>query len=132
MSDLKKDEGKDLVWLLHHQNGDLAIPQPFERDIYLFDTYVAGTSHIAGMEELEPFLEIDEKLSFFREPDNEYDDKAIVIKTENGTKIGYIPKVDNIIFSRLMDAGKLLFGRITEKDKRGTWVRIMIRIYLHE
>ncbi len=39
---------------------------------------------------------------------------------------------DNIIFSRLMDAGKLLFGRITNKEVKGKWVKIDIRIFLHE
>ena len=47
-------------------------------------------------------------------------------------KIGYVPKNDNVIFARLMDAGKLLFGRISGKEKKGAWVRIEIKVYLHE
>jgi len=37
-----------------------------------------------------------------------------------------------VIFSRLMDAGKLLFGRITTKEMQGTWLKIEIKVYLHE
>ena len=37
-----------------------------------------------------------------------------------------------IIFSRLMDAGKLLFGRIITKDWKDEWLKIDIKIYLHE
>ena len=132
MSDLIKTGGNGLIGLLHGKGGDIVIPQPFERDIFLFDTYVAGTTHIEGIEELEPHLKIEDKLEFFREPDNPYDNQAIVVKTVDGVKIGYIPKQDNVIFARLMDAGKLLFGRITEKEKKGKWVRIEMKIYLHE
>lgn len=66
------------------------------------------------------------------EPNNPYDKQAIVIKTGNGVKIGYVPKQDNIVFSRLMDAGKLLFGRISDKEKKGKWVVIKIKVFLHE
>lgn len=132
MSDIVKTNQGGLVGLMHNQSGGLTIPKPFEKDIFLFDTYVAGTTHIEGIEELEPHLNTDDKLDFFREPDNKYDKEAIMIKTSNGVKIGYVPKQDNVIFARLMDAGKLLFGRITHKEKKGKWVKIKIKVYLHE
>ena len=53
MDELNKTGKSGLVSLLHGKNGEISIPKPFERDIFLFDTYVAGTSHIEGMEELE-------------------------------------------------------------------------------
>ena len=132
MGDLVKSGAGGLMGLLHGQNGELTIPKPFERDIFLFDTYVAGTTHIEGMEELEPYLNIDDRLEFFREPDNPYDKHAIVIKTADCVKIGYVPRQDNVIFARLMDAGKLLFGKITSKEKKGSWVKIYIKVFLHE
>ena len=132
MSDLVKSRENDLIALLHGKGGGLVIQKPFERDIFLFDTHVAGTSFIEGIEELEPHLKLEDKLDFFREPGNPYDDKAIVIKTVDGVKIGYVPKADNAIFSRLMDAGKLLFGRISSKEMKGKWLKIEIKVYLHE
>ncbi len=133
MSDLIKSEGNDLVNLLHNSNGSsLTMPKPFERDIFLFDTYIAGTTHIEGIEELAEQLSENERLSFFREPDNKYDKEAIVIKTSNGVKIGYVPMQDNLIFARLMDAGKLLFAEITKTENIGTWIKISIKVYLHE
>lgn len=132
MGDLVKTSGGGLVGLLHGKNGEILIPKPFEKDIFLFDTYVAGTTHIEGIEELEPHLNVDDRLAFFREPDNRYDKQAIVIKTVDGVKIGYVPKQDNVIFARLMDAGKLLFGKITSKEKKGSWVKIYIKVFLHE
>ena len=118
MGDLVRNESNGLIGLMHGKDGGLSIPKPFERDIFLFDTYVAGTTHIEGIEELEPHLNIDDRLEFFREPDNQYDKQAIVIKTADGVKIGYVPQNDNAIFARLMDAGKLLFGKITAKEKK--------------
>lgn len=132
MSELIKGDKNSLVGLIHGKSGELVMPKPFEKDIFLFDTYVAGTTHVPGIEDLEPHLKTDEKLNFFREPDNEYDNEAIVIKTQSGAKIGYVPKKDNIIFARLMDAGKLLFGRISTKEKKGKWIKIEIKVYLHE
>lgn len=132
MHDIAKIENGGLVSLLHGKGGELTIPKPFEKDIFLFDTYIAGTTHIEGMEELEPCIHIDDRLDFFREPDNRYDPEAIVIKTAAGAKIGYVPRQDNVIFARLMDAGKLLFGRISQKKKKGSWVKIGIKVFLHE
>ncbi len=132
MSGLLNKENNGLAALLHSKNGELTIPKPFERDIFLFDTHVAGTTHIEGIEELEQHLNTGDKLDFFREPDNPYDSRAIMIKTENGVKIGYVPKVDNVVFTRLMDAGKLLFARISKKEVLGKWVKIDIKIYLKE
>ena len=64
MSDLVKSGGSGLVGLLHGKNGEISIPKPFEKDIFLFDTYVAGTTHIEGIEELEPHLNVDDRLAF--------------------------------------------------------------------
>ena len=132
MGDLVKSGAGGLMGLLNGSYGELTIPKPFEKDIFLFDTYVAGTTHIEVIEELERYLNTDDKLEFFREADNQYDKQAIVIKTIDGVKIGYVPKQDNVIFARLMDAGKLLFGKITSKEKKGSWVKINIKVFLHE
>ncbi len=132
MGDLVKGGETNIVGMIHGKGGNLTVPKPFERDIFLFDTHIAGTSHVEGMGEMEPHLKTGDKLNFFREPDNPYDKKAIVIKNIDGVKIGYVPKTDNVIFSRLMDAGKLLFGRITSKGFQGNWLKIDIKVYLNE
>ncbi|HFI0234874.1 TPA: HIRAN domain-containing protein [Streptococcus suis] len=106
--------------------------QPFQRDIFLFDTLVAGTSHIEGIEELEPFIQLDDRLEFFRDVHNSYDQNAIEIRNMDGIKIGFVPKKDNVVFSRLMDAGKLLYGKVTNKELQGSWVKIYISIFLQD
>ena len=132
MGELVKNEPAGVISILGAKAAGLDLPVPFSREIYLFDTHVAGTSFIENLDELEPALTSGQKLNFFREPQNPYDSKAIVIRTEEGSKIGYVPRSDNLIFSRLMDAGKLLFGRITSTEKSGQWLKIYIKVFLQD
>lgn len=85
-------------------------------EVHLFDTYVAGTTHLEDKTVLDQ-IHLDDKLSLVRE-ENEFDEKAIVIKTADGRKLGYVPEKDNLVFSRLMDAGKLLTARINTHELR--------------
>jgi hypothetical protein len=107
-------------------------PRSFKREKFPISTYVAGTHYIEGLEKLEPKMEINDELDLFREPDNSYDPKAIVIKNSSGIKLGYIPRAHNAALSRLMDDGRLLFARIASKSLFGKWVDIEIKVYLHE
>lgn len=50
MTDLIKKDQNNLIDYLVNTGGEIDIPRPFEQDIYLFDTYVAGTSHVEGIE----------------------------------------------------------------------------------
>ena len=128
---VKKDQNELIQYLLNKESG-LDLPKPFERDIYLFDTYVAGTTHIKEMETIGSRIKDGDRLVFFREPKNEHDPQAIRIETLKNEKIGYVPRQDNIVFSRLMDAGKELFGKVIEKEQIEKWLKIKIKIYLHE
>ena len=122
----------DLVKIKYGQSEALGELKAYQRDIFLFDTHVAGTSHIEGIEELEPHIQVGDRLDFFREPDNVADSMAIMIKNTDGIKIGYVPRKDNVVFARLMDAGKLLFGKVTSKELSGGWVKIYMDIFLQE
>ena len=127
----KNDQGALIQYLLHNETA-MTLPTPFERDIYLFDTYVAGTTHIAGIEALAASLREGDRLVFYREPDNPHDPQAIRIETLEEKKIGYVPRRDNVVFSRLMDAGKLLFATVEEEEMRNNWLKVDIKIFLHE
>ncbi|WP_454205958.1 HIRAN domain-containing protein [Peptoniphilus sp. Marseille-Q6390] len=132
MNYIAKKDNNDLIEYLLNSGTGIDLPKPFERDIYLFDTYVAGTSHVKGIKEIGDKLKEEEKLVFYREPENEHDPQAIRIETLDKEKIGYVPRQDNLIFPRLMDAGKVLFAKLIEREMRGDWLRLKIRIYLHE
>ena len=102
--------------------------KPLIRDIHLFDSYVAGTTHLEDKTVLNE-IKIGDKLILQREK-NKFDENAILIYTEDRKKLGYIPEKDNLIFARLMDAGKLLAAKIKKIDKKGSFTQISIGIYL--
>ena len=102
--------------------------KPLIREIHLFDSYVAGTTHLADQSVLTEIKE-DDRLRLQRE-ENKFDDNAILLFTESGRKLGYVPEKDNVIFARLMDAGKMLAAKILKIEKRGTFTQIRIGIYL--
>lgn len=101
--------------------------KPLVKEIHLFDTFIAGTNYTD--KEMLKGLKENDKLILQREI-NKYDEKAIMILTEGKEKIGYIPEEDNAIFSRLMDAGKLLTAKIYSINLKGDWYKIKIHIYL--
>jgi hypothetical protein len=51
---------------------------------------------------------------------------------EKGVQIGYVPRSDNSIISRLMDAGKIILAKISKKEQVEGWLKISIDVYLHE
>ena len=98
------------------------------REIHLFDSYVAGTTHLEDDTVLDE-IKVDDMLGLQRE-DNKFDSNAIVILTEDKRKLGYVPEKDNVIFARLMDAGKLLKAKITKIEQKGSFRQISVGIYL--
>ena len=61
-----------------------------------------------------------------------FDEKAILILNERRQKLGYVPERDNVVFARLMDAGKMLTARVTDKEERGPFTRIRVGILMVE
>ena len=129
---LFKPEGGSLIRAKHAGRGELDQVKPFQKDIFLFETYVAGTSHVEGIEDLEPYINPGDRLELFRDEENNYDHMAIEIKNQDGMKLGYVPRKDNVVFSRLMDAGKMLYCKVKKTSYKGSWLKINIEIYLHE
>ncbi len=125
--DLTTPKGGDLVSIID-QNGIGEMLKPLIREIHLFDTYVAGTSFLEDPSVLET-IQPGDRLSLRRE-ENKFDEHAILIFNAEQKKIGYIPEKDNLIFSRLMDAGKTLAARINTITPKGTFTQIHIGIYL--
>ncbi len=125
-NELKKVNNTAVSMVNSHTIGDLI--KPMIRDIHLFDTYVAGTTHLEDKSVLEQIL-VGDELALQRE-DNPFDKKAILVLTSQKKKLGYVPEKDNIVFSRLMDAGKMLKAKITKIEPMDWYTRINIGIYL--
>lgn len=119
--------GEGLVSLVEHTNlGDIL--KPLTTEIHLFDTFVAGTTHLQDPSVLAT-VSVGEKLTLRREK-NKFDDNAILILNAAGQKLGYVPEKDNLIFARLMDAGKMLIAKISGIEKKGSFCQITVGIYL--
>ena len=110
----------------NHDLGDII--KPLIKEIHLFDSFVAGTTHLEDSSVLEE-IKVGDMLTLQRE-ENKFDSNAIVVLTEDKRKLGYVPEKDNLIFARLMDAGKLLKARITAITKKGSFLQISVGIYL--
>ena len=110
----------------NHDIGDII--KPLVNEIHLFDSFIAGTTHLKDQSVLDK-VKAGDMLILQRE-ENKFDSNAVMILTEDKNKLGYVPEKDNIIFARLMDAGKLLKAKITKIDKKGSFTQISIGIYL--
>ena len=116
--------------LLRSLHSDVELPAPYAEDLFLLRTVAAGTTHVAGIQELEPFLRPGDRLELVRVPDNPSDPNAIKLYSREGVKLGYVPRRDNPILARLMDGGKRLYATLCAKQWQGEWLRLEIEIYM--
>lgn len=124
---LTKIETDELVSIIDNY-GVTDLIKPLIKEIYLFDTFVSGTStldNVSSIRKLVPGQPL-----VLRREESKFDKNAIAIFTQGNEKIGYIPRKDNSIFSRLLDAGKLLTAKIKEINPRGDFAIIKIDIFL--
>ena len=112
--------------------GKDGIPMPFVKEIFLMKCHVAGTSYTKNIDEIAKKLKVDDLLILRREPKNPHDNLAILVFDENGHKLGYVPRSKNEVVARLMDAGKLVFGKIKDKKYQSNWLEINIRVFMRE
>ena len=107
------------------------LPKPFVHEVELLNCHIAGTSFL-DLDDIEFKLTKNQILMLKREPKNKIDDKAILILTEDGQKLGYVPREKNEVLSNLMDAGKLLFGRLDKKKWVDMWLKLDIQVFLRD
>lgn len=124
---LTNTERQSLTTMLRTGEID-SVLQPLVKEIHLFDTFVAGTMNLKDQKVLAD-LAVGQSLLLERET-NKYDENEVVILKMNRVKIGHIPRQDNLIFARLMDAGKLLRAKINSVDINPDLSKISIGIFL--
>lgn len=125
--ELTKKEETMVSVVQGNELGDII--KPLIKEIHLFDSYIAGTTHLKDKSALDE-IKVGDMLTLQRE-ENKFDSNAILILTADKKKLGYVPERDNIIFARLMDAGKLLKAKITKiQDKGDFFKQINVGIYL--
>ena len=142
-----KPEETELVSLLHSETG-LSMPLPFERDIFLYGTPVAGTRYRENIDALYETIREGDLVTLIREPENPYDEYAIRVDVDTDGvpgigpgegdsdrhwMLGYVPRAYNKILARLMDAVKLLYGVVRHKViQNESYYHIVIKIFMRE
>ena len=104
------------------------IIQPLMPEIHLLDTFIAGTSYLKDLSPVDKAKTGD--ILILRREEKPFDNKAILVLNADGEKLGYILEKDNIVFSRLMDAGKLLKARIIGIKELEYIIKITVSINL--
>lgn len=120
-----------MLAILKGSFGKDGLALPFVQEIFLMQCHVAGTSY-CDLDEVEKELNVADILVFKREPDNQYDNLAILIFDQSGNKFGYVPRAKNEVIARLMDAGKLLFGKLETKEWKDRWLKLGVRVYMRD
>ncbi len=99
-------------------------------ELFLLECQLHG-SHYYGCHKLlkEEKLFVGEPVILRRETDNEYDENAIEILTQNKIKLGYVPKKHNTVIAALIDQKCDIFASI-ESIFPSAWEPITITIVM--
>ena len=107
---------------------------PFIQELFLLECEIAGTGFVKDIEVKAKTLKEGSIVSLVREADNKYDTLAIRINNADGSKLGYVPRKKNEILARLLDGGKMLYGKVSEIEfsEFSSWITITINIYMKD
>ena len=108
------------------------LPMPFERTVFLTECHLAGTAEIDNMLVKTRNVETGMPLVMKRMPTDAQDARAIAALTAAGDIVGYVPRRYAAVFARLMDAGKLLSAKVTEKSLENHWLDLAVSIDMKE
>ncbi|MBQ7207644.1 MAG: HIRAN domain-containing protein [Lentisphaeria bacterium] len=117
---------------LVHRPGGGALPIPFVKDVFLLKSTVVGTGFVKNIVKKTENIVPGCVLEFRRDPRNRYDELAIQVLNGSGERIGFVPRRDNPVLARLMDAGKMLYGKVRKIPFREDWPQIEIDIYMRD
>ena len=134
-SELSTITSSELSSIIYSPLGE-TIKNPFSREIFLLWVRVAGIRYRDNIDELLKNLKVGDKVILVREPENEYDDLAIMIQNEDKVKLGYVPRVNNDIPAKMMDAGLKLSGKVSKikepVEDIYPWDALSVDIFLDE
>lgn len=114
--------------IIHGAHSDVPM-NPFEKEIRLATFMVTGTLYGEQLRGLAIKLREGTDVKFIREPNNAEDKYSIRVEAV-GKKIGYVPSVISEIPSNLMDAGKLLYGRVNKCSIGYAGADIMVDMFM--
>ena len=90
---------------------------------------LAGSQYYAASE-IGHRIQLDDRLTLSREPDNRHDRNAVRVDWK-GHKLGYIPRTENRAIARALDAGEQLEARVSRlRSDANPWRRVEFEVYL--
>ena len=108
------------------------LPMPFEKTVFLTECHLAGTAEIDDMLVKTQDVEQGSPIALKRTATDAQDEKAVAALTVGGALVGYVPRRYAAVMARLMDAGKALSAKVTEKSLEGHWLDLAISIDMKE
>ena len=108
------------------------LPMPFEKTVFLTECHLAGTAEIDDMLVRTQDVEQGSPIALKRTAADAQDEKAVAALTEGGVLVGYVPRRYAAVMARLMDAGKALSAKVTNKTLEGHWLDLAISIDMKE
>ena len=127
---IRIDETNIVSILNSWKTGDIG--KPFSRQIYLISASIAGLYYVDNIDDILGEIKPESGLLFVREPDNKYDELAILVKDQNGNKLGYVPRKKNPILARLMDAGKHIYGIVKKIKNDDSYMNVEMEIFMDD
>ena len=110
---------------------DPALTRSERHALLVLECHVAGTTYRPyRLTDIEPYLASGGRLLLEREPSNPADTLAIAVYHPPRYHLGYIPRVDNQVLARLMDAGLLAQARLESKQWVGNWLKLQVSVAL--
>jgi len=132
MNEIIRLDENNIISVLSSLGSGLDIGKPFSKQIFLISATVAGSYYVDNIHDLLEEIKIGDKLQFIREPENQYDELAILVKDKNHNKLGFVPRNKNPILARLMDAGKMIFGTVKAVSDDNDYIKIEMEIFMQD
>ena len=108
------------------------LPMPFEQTVFLAECHLAGTAEIDDMLVKTQNVEIGTPLALKRVATDAQDARAIAAHNADGDIVGYVPRRHAAVMARLMDTGKALSAKVTDKTLVGHWLDLTVSIDMKE
>lgn len=124
-------------WKLENFYRQLAIEEGSEapktqlREIPLLNFVVAGTTYCKQFDKTDGEFIKNGMPLIVKKEDNQHDANAIALYVDD-VRIGYVPKKQNEVLARLLEAGKVLVSRVKDAQYSDGWEKINARIWMVE
>ncbi len=110
--------------------GEPAAEQPDLVPVPIFAAYLRGVQYRKLAPEFVRGLQVGDPIDLVREPYNHYDKQAIAAYAA-GEHLGYLPREDNVVLSRLLDSGLPLSCALVVVDAaRQPWHQLAVTLDL--